>query len=77
MTQHTEHNRTYYGTAETEEIARTIITFKVITDDWRVLVGPTPLMEYHKVQSGTLMKHIGYWFILHRFHVPTETGAQE
>lgn len=77
MTQKTDYNYTYYGTAESEEIARTIITFKVITDDWRVLVEPTPLMEFHQVPNGTMMKHVGYWFILHRFHQNNESGTLE
>ena len=68
-----DYNYTYYGTAESEAAAKSVINFKVITDDWRVLVPPTPLFVYHQVEYGTIFEHVGVWFMLHRFHTdPSE-----
>lgn len=65
---------TYYGTAETLEAAEAIITFKVITDEWRLLIPPTPLIKQHKMGGGVLLQQVGVWFILHRFHRPMKSN---
>lgn len=64
----------YYGTTKTEEEAELYITLKVITDEWRILIPPTPALKAHKLESGTLVQQIGMWFMLHRFHRAEELG---
>ena len=63
-----EQSKLYYGHAESVEAAETMINFKLITDEWRLLVPPTPKIKHIPVNGGVIIQHVGVWFLLHKFH---------